>query len=65
MLCFRDHTHRFLEVCAPTRELWKQFGWASLTVDAVVRKIYDEGKCCTFTVIICAHGLPKDISLEM
>jgi hypothetical protein len=44
MLCFRDHTHRFLEVCAPTREHWKQFGWASLTVDAVVRKIYDEGK---------------------
>ncbi|KDR14118.1 uncharacterized protein LOC110834832 [Zootermopsis nevadensis] len=42
MLCFRDHTHRFLEVCAPTREHWKQFGWASLTVDAVVRKIYDE-----------------------
>jgi hypothetical protein len=44
MLCFRDHTHRFLEVCAPTREHWKQFGWASLTVDAVVRKIYDEGE---------------------
>ena len=44
MLCFRDHTHRFLEVCAPTREHWKQFGWAGLTVDAVVRKIYDEGK---------------------
>ena len=43
MLCFRDHTHRFLEVCAPTREHWKQFGWAGLTVDAVVRKIYDEG----------------------
>ncbi|PNF26838.1 hypothetical protein B7P43_G17387 [Cryptotermes secundus] len=43
MLCFRDHTHRFLEVCAPTREHWKQFGWVSLTVDAVVRKIYDEG----------------------
>lgn len=42
MLCFRDHTHRFLEVCAPTREHWKQFGWAGLTVDAVVRKIYDE-----------------------
>jgi hypothetical protein len=52
MLCFRDHTHRFLEVCAPTRELWKQFGWASLTVDAVVRKIYDEGKCCSLTVMI-------------
>jgi hypothetical protein len=45
MLCFRDHTHRFLEVCAPTRDHWKQFGWASLTVDAVVRKIYDEGEC--------------------
>jgi hypothetical protein len=44
MLCFRDQTHRFLEVCAPTREHWKQFGWAGLTVDAVVRKIYDEGK---------------------
>ena len=44
MLCFRDHTHRFLEVCAPTREHWKQFGWAGLTVDAVLRKIYDEGK---------------------
>jgi hypothetical protein len=44
MMCFRDHAHRFLEVCAPTREHWKQFGWASLTVDAVVRKIYDEGK---------------------
>jgi hypothetical protein len=52
MLCFRDHTHRFLEVCAPTREHWKQFGWASLTVDAVVRKIYDEGKRCYFTVTI-------------
>ena len=44
MLCFRDHTHRFLEVCAPTREHWKKFGWASLTVDAVVRKIYHEGQ---------------------
>jgi hypothetical protein len=52
MLCFRDHTHRFLEVCAPTREHWKQFGWASLTVDAVVRKIYDEGKRCCFTAAI-------------
>ncbi|XP_067014491.2 uncharacterized protein [Anabrus simplex] len=40
MVCFRDHAHRFLEVCAPTREHWKRFGWASLTVDAVVRKIY-------------------------
>jgi hypothetical protein len=52
MLCFRDHTHRFLEVCAPTREHWKQFGWASLTVDAVVRKIYDEGECWCFNIII-------------
>ncbi|XP_063223781.1 uncharacterized protein LOC134531788 [Bacillus rossius redtenbacheri] len=42
MLCFRDHTHRFLEVCAPTRDMWKQLGWAGLTVDAVVRKIYEE-----------------------
>nr|CAD7439767.1 unnamed protein product [Timema bartmani] len=42
MLCFRDHTHRFLEVCAPTRDLWKQFGWASLTVDAVIDKIYKQ-----------------------
>ena len=50
MLCFRDHTHRFLEVCAPTREHWKQFGWAGLTVDAVVRKIYDEGKCLSFSI---------------
>nr|CAD7396569.1 unnamed protein product [Timema cristinae] len=38
----RDHTHRFLEVCAPTRDLWKQFGWASLTVDAVIDKIYKQ-----------------------
>jgi hypothetical protein len=60
MLCFRDHTHRFLEVCAPTREHWKQFGWASLTVDAVVRKIYDEGKCWSFTVIICRGGVLID-----
>jgi hypothetical protein len=50
MLCFRDHTHRFLEVCAPTREHWKQFGWAGLTVDAVVRKIYDEGKFLPFSI---------------
>lgn len=50
MLCFRDHTHRFLEVCAPTREHWKQFGWAGLTVDAVVRKIYDEGKFLTSSI---------------
>jgi len=50
MLCFRDHTHRFLEVCAPTREHWKQFGWAGLTVDAVVRKIYDEGKSLSFSI---------------
>lgn len=44
MACFRDHAHRFLEVCAPTRDLWKRFGWASLTVDAVVAKIYKEGE---------------------
>nr|CAD7597600.1 unnamed protein product [Timema genevievae] len=44
MLCFKDHTHRFLEVCAPTRDLWKQFGWASLTVDAVIDKIYKQGE---------------------
>jgi hypothetical protein len=52
MLCFRDHTHRFLEVCAPTREHWKQFGWASLTVDAVVRKIYDEGELQSFSMTV-------------
>jgi hypothetical protein len=65
MLCFRDHTHRFLEVCAPTREHWKQFGWASLTVDAVVRKIYDEGKCWSFTVIICRGGVLMDFARGM
>jgi hypothetical protein len=57
MLCFRDHTHRFLEVCAPTREHWKQFGWAGLTVDAVVRKIYDEGKCLFFLLNRCQREI--------
>ncbi|XP_069668867.1 uncharacterized protein [Periplaneta americana] len=57
MLCFRDHTHRFLEVCAPTREHWKQFGWASLTVDAVVRKIYDE----ELVQLLRHQTLPPDV----
>ncbi|KAJ9598939.1 hypothetical protein L9F63_010533, partial [Diploptera punctata] len=57
MLCFRDHTHRFLEVCAPTREHWKQFGWASLTVDAVVRKIYQE----ELMPLLRIESLPPDI----
>ena len=57
MLCFRDHTHRFLEVCAPTREHWKQFGWAGLTVDAVVRKIYDEGMCLFFLFNRCQREI--------
>ncbi|PSN49309.1 hypothetical protein C0J52_09410 [Blattella germanica] len=57
MLCFRDHAHRFLEVCAPTREHWKQFGWASLTVDAVVRKIYDE----ELIPLLRTQPLPPDI----
>ncbi|XP_049951257.1 uncharacterized protein LOC126458335 isoform X2 [Schistocerca serialis cubense] len=42
MACFRDHAHRFLEVCAPTRDHWKRYGWASLTIDAVVAKVYRE-----------------------
>ncbi|KAF4523729.1 hypothetical protein B566_EDAN011593 [Ephemera danica] len=40
--CLRDHASRMLEVCAPTRELWRSFGWAGLTVDAVLHKVLRE-----------------------
>jgi len=39
-----DHVSRLLEICAPTRDLWKKFGWTRLSVPDILRKIYYEGE---------------------
>lgn len=43
IVCFMDHVSRLLEICAPTRDLWKKFGWTRLSVSDILKKIYYEG----------------------
>ncbi|CAB3380098.1 Hypothetical predicted protein [Cloeon dipterum] len=42
MPCLRDHVSRLLEICAPTRDYWRMFGWTGLSVDAILQKIISE-----------------------
>jgi hypothetical protein len=43
MPCLKDHVSRLLEICAPTRDYWRMFGWSGLSVESVLQKIINEG----------------------